>query len=162
MGVIVGGAGHDWKVENIRMSRVPGWVTQDHKANAWPSQSMCFCHQEDCVPWMPVTYGLLLALNRPVFRLQPPSTQRDETRFGLVKAVVKILWATCVQRRPNIQITLNPECLTEISPPVQRFHSPQWWPDPSSPKMWKLCFAITKFSFVIFHFSLPKGKKNYL
>lgn len=40
---------------------------------------------------MPVTLGVLVALNMPEFRPWLPSGQRDETGFSLVKAEVKIL-----------------------------------------------------------------------
>lgn len=56
-----------WKILDIARCQAE-WLS--HKAGPWYKQSMCFCHQEDCVSWVPVTLGVLVALNKSMFGLQ--------------------------------------------------------------------------------------------
>lgn len=70
-----------WKHLNVLCAR------QSHLVH-WPIQRTCFCHHEDCMPWVPVTFGVFDALNMPTSRLQLPSRRTDERGFSPVKVAV--------------------------------------------------------------------------
>lgn len=91
------------------------------------TQSMCFCHQADCMPWEPVILGVRFYFEHTVFGPQAPATVRKMKQVSaLLKQQRSCVSHMCVKKtnHPNnreSRVYNNDPPLSR--PPVQSFHS---------------------------------------